>query len=154
MVTGDSVACWDNSREIGTMASATDAELILKLYELRTEATMRAARKSVLEMAGTFEEMAAVQRAMGTEANAYWRQVMSYWDMAAAFVLHDSLDAELFIAANGEPFFYYAKFTPFLEEWKQAFGMPFMGKTGMIIEKYPSAKAKYEAICKRIRPNG
>ena len=135
------------------MAGAADGELILKLYELRTEATMREARNF---MGGfnpaSFDEMAAVQRDPGSTNNAYWRQALSYWDMAASLVLHGALDGELYIAANGEPFFYYAKFSPFLEEWKQAFGMPFMGKTAMIIEKYPAAKAKFEAMASRMHP--
>ncbi len=136
-----------------TMATAQDAELILKLYELRTEATMRKARAFVGGFSpDSFDEMAVVQRDAGSQNNAYWRQAISYWDMAASLVLHGALDAELYIAANGEPFFLYAKFSPFLDEWKQAFGTPFMGKTATIIEKYPSAKAKYEAMVGRMHP--
>jgi hypothetical protein len=137
------------------MANAADAGLILQLYELRRETTMREARKFVAGFAPTtFEEMAAVQRDPTSANNASWRQVLSYWDMAAAFVLQGALDAELYIAVNGEPFFYYAKFAPFLEEWKATFGMPFMGKTALLVEAYPSARAKYEGMCKRLRPEG
>ena len=134
------------------MATPQDAELILKLYELRTEPTMREARKF---MGGfnpsTFEEAASVQRDPTSPHNAHWRQVLSYWDMAAAFVIHGALDGELFVASNGEPFFYYAKFAPFLEEWQKTFGMPFMRHTAMVIEKVPSARARYEAALARMR---
>jgi hypothetical protein len=50
-----------------------------------------------------------------------------------------------------EPFFYYAKFTPFLEEYKEAVGVPFMRHTAMVIEKVPGAKARYEAALARMR---
>src|SRR5665213_1393007 len=100
------------------MATATDAELILKLYELRTEATMRAARKFVAGFnPASFEEFIALHRDAGSDRNAYWRQATSYWEMASALVLHGALDADLFLDTNGEPFFYYAKFTPFFEEY-------------------------------------
>ena len=113
------------------MASSSDAEIILKLYELRTESTMREARRFVSGLnPASFDELAALQRDSGSVNNAYWRQVLSYWEMAAAFVLHDALDADLFLDTNGENLFYYAKFTPFLEDWHKAFGQPLMKEYG------------------------
>jgi hypothetical protein len=41
-----------------------------------------------------------------------------------------------------EPFFYYAKFTPFLEEYKEAVGVPFMRHTAMVIEKVPGGEGQ------------
>ena len=133
------------------MATSADAELILKLYELRTEPTMREARKFVGGFnPASFEELAALQRDAGSVNNAYWRQVLSYWDMAAALVLHGTLDADLFADCNGENVFFYAKFTPFLEEWKATFGMPFMGRTAKLIETIPALGARYAATLARM----
>ena len=135
------------------MATADDAKLILQLYELRTEKTMREARKFVGGFnPASFEELLALHRDSGSTNNAYWRQVLSYWEMAAALVLHGALDGDLFVAANGEPFFYYAKFTPFLEDFRKTIGMPFMWQTAALIEKVPAAKARYEASLARMRP--
>ncbi len=92
------------------MATAVDADLILKLYELRTEAAMRESRALLGAMSiNSFADIAAVQKAAGSRENAAWRQVISYWEMAAALVLHGTLDAELFLDTNGENFFIYAK---------------------------------------------
>src|SRR5579875_3587531 len=117
------------------MANSTDAELILKLYELRTEATMRESR---MILAGlnpqSFDEVSAIVRGSGTRENAAWRQVISYWEMAAALVLHGTLDPDLFLDTNGENFFYYAKMTPFFEEFSKATGQPFMPKLTKLIE--------------------
>ena len=126
------------------MATVDDAGLILKLYELRTEAGMRKAREFVggLQPAG-FADVLALQRGMGSAENGYWRQVISYWEMAAALVLHGVLDAELFLDTNGEPFYLYAKFTPYFEEYAKAFGHPFMPKTAKMLEKFPAMQERY-----------
>jgi hypothetical protein len=136
------------------MADFHDAELILKLYELRTDPVMREARKFVSGFnPANFEELAAMQRAQaGAENNAYWRQATSYWDMAAALVMHDALDVGLFVDANGEPFYFYAKFAPFHEEWKKTFGRPFMPQVGLMIETHLPAREKYETFLKRLHP--
>ena len=129
------------------MATATDAELILKLYELRTEATMRVARKFVAGFnPASFDEL----RGLHGDQEAYWRQVVSYWEMASALVLHGALDADLFLDTNGEPFFYYAKFTPFFEEYLKSTGQPFMPKFGKLLEKYPAMQQRYTAMLARI----
>ena len=126
------------------MATSTDADLILKLYELRTEATMRQAREFVGSFQpASFAELAAVQRGSGTEQNAFWRQAISYWEMAAAFILHGVLDPDLFLDTNGENFYFYAKYTPFFEEYALAFGHPFMPKTTKMLEKFPAMQERY-----------
>lgn len=129
------------------MATVNDAELILELYRLRTEATMREARKFVAGLnPASFEELRGLQG----DQEAYWRQVISYWEMAAAFVLHGALDADLFLDTNGEPFFYYAKFTPFFEDYRKALGQPFMPKLAKLIEKYPAMQERYAGMLARV----
>jgi hypothetical protein len=134
-----------------TLATTDDAGLILKLYELRTEATMRQARSW---MAGEFfpetaEEFFAIPNASGTQENAWFRQVLSYWEMAAAFVLHGALNAELFVDCNTEPFFLYAKFLPLLPEIRKR--MPgFLSKLGQVVEQSPTARAKVEQASRNV----
>jgi len=135
------------------MATPQDAELILKLYELRTEPVLREARKFVGSFnPATFEELAAVQRESGTDRNAYWRQALSYWDMACAMVLRGAVDADLFLDCNGENIFYYAKFSPFHQQYQETFGHSFMRQTAALIEKYPAAQARYTNMLKRFQP--
>ncbi len=133
------------------MASSSDAEIILKLYELLMEPTMRAARKFVAGFhPASFVELAALQQDAGSENNAYWRQVMTYWEMAAAFILNDALDPDLFLDTNNENFFFYAKFTPYLEDWHKSFGQPFMKNTAKLIESYPRMQERYTMALARI----
>jgi len=132
-----------------SMATAADAELILKLYELRREPTMRAARNFVASFnPASFEELAALHRDSGSQNNAYWRQALSYWDMAAALVLHGALDADLFADTNGENVFFYAKFAPFHELYQQTFGNPFMAKTAKLIQSNSILQARYQGAVK------
>lgn len=133
------------------LSTNSDAELILKLYELRTEPIMREARNWITTefWPTTAAEFFAVQRGRGTKENAYLRQVTSYWEMAAAFVLHGCLSPELFIDCNGENIFILAKFDPILSEIIQE--MPgFLAKTREIVRKYPDAAAAYERALKGI----
>ena len=134
-----------------TLASNADAQLILKLYELRREETMRKARSWMTGQfwPATIDEFLAVQRAAGTNENCYLRQVSSYWDMAASFVLHGALDADLFIECNSENFFLLAKFQPLMSEIRTV--MPsFFAKTEQLVMKHGTARQKFEGMVKAV----
>jgi hypothetical protein len=133
-----------------TLATTADAELILKLYELRTEATMRQAREWIVRQffPQTAEEFFAISSSTDQE-NAWFRQVTSYWEMAAAFVLHGALNAELFVDCNNEPFLLYAKFEPLLPEIRQKLPR-FLSKMGQIVEQSPTARAKVDQMTKNL----
>lgn len=126
-----------------TLATTHDADLILKLYQLRTEGVMRQAREwAVAEFfPDTAEEVVAVLGSLGSQENCWLRQVTSYWEMATAFVLHGALNAELFLDCNNEPFFLYAKFRPMLAEIRTK-NSGFMVKVEQFIEQHPEAQQK------------
>ncbi len=136
------------------MATATDAEMVLRLYELRREETLRQARRfMVFEFKPkTLEELRAVSRDTSSEKNVCWRQALSYWEMAASLVLHGAIDAELFLESNVEGILLYAKFHHFHAETEKQSGNLFMKQTAALIEKYPPAKARYEEFLKRFAP--
>ena len=96
---------------------------ILRLYELRSEATMRRAREWFA--LGFYPESARdVLGTLAGEHSADFRMVASYWDMAAAFVVFGSIDGEMFNAINTEHVLVYAKLKPFLEELRAVPGIP------------------------------
>lgn len=133
------------------LATPADAEIILKLYELRTETVMRQARAW---MTGEFwpktaDEFFAVAENPQDPHNAYFRQVTTYWEMAAAMVLHGAVSTELFVDCNGEGFFLLAKFAPFLAEIRERIPT-FMVKTSELVSRFTGAAQRYEAIQKRI----
>ncbi len=132
------------------MATAADAELILRLYELRQEETLRKARRFMVFDFNpkTVEELRVVSRDTKSEHNPSWRQAMSYWEMAHSMVLRGAIDADLFLDSSAEGILLYAKYHHFHAETEKQSGNPFMGQTAMLIEKYPVAKARYEMFLK------
>jgi hypothetical protein len=132
------------------MATTADAEVILKLYELRQEEMLRKARRfMVFEFnPKTVEELRVVSRDMKEEHNPYWRQAMSFWEMAASLVLRGAVDADLFLDSSAEGILIYAKYHHFHAETERQSGNPFMGKTAELIAKYPAANARYEMFLK------
>lgn len=132
------------------MATAADAEVILKLYEMRREETLRKSRRFMIFdfQPKTLDELRAVSRDVGSQHNASWRQVLTYWEMAASLVLRGALDADLFLDSNGEGILIYAKYHHFHEETEKQSGNPFMRNTAALIEKYPTAQKLHEGFLK------
>ena len=83
-----------------------DAELILKLYDLRREKTMREARSWFILFSP--ESAADIMDTLASDKSAYYRMVTSYWEMAASLVNHGAIDADMFNDANGEHIVVYA----------------------------------------------
>lgn len=135
-------------------ATAQDAELILKLYDLRREAVMRKARNFMATefWPQNYDQFKAVLSAFGTEQNAWMRQVWTYWDMAAAMVLKGAINEDLFFETSGEPYFYYAKFKPFIDQTRKDFNSPeFMANLEKLVNKTPQAKDRVKRLEARIK---
>lgn len=133
-------------------ATYNDAQLILQLYDLRREAVMRKARNYV---AGSFwpskiEDVLNIFMNFGSEESAYLRQVISYWENAAALVNHGALDASLFVDTNGEMIFVYAKFQPFLAQIRETINPNSMRQIEQLIENSPKAQAALERTTKML----
>ena len=104
-------------------ATAEDAQIIMKLYDLRRESEMRNARKWFAGWWPTSADgVIAIINGGGTQENAWFRQVSGYWDMAASFVLRGILNEELFWDSGGEMWFTFAKLQPFLAEVREKTG--------------------------------
>lgn len=125
--------------------TAADADLILKLYDLRREAEMRKARNWWF---ATFwpenaEDFMKVALAMGTQENNWLRQVMGYWSMAASLVLHGALNEQLFLepSFSGEMFVIFAKVRPFLKELREKTQNPdFFARIEAVIRSSKTAR--------------
>lgn len=84
-------------------ATYQDAELILKLYDMRREERLRTARAWFV---GNFSAASTAELIEkyppGTDHNAYYRMVTTYWEMAASFVVRGILHEDLFFENSGE----------------------------------------------------
>jgi len=132
--------------------TAQDAQLIMQLYELRREPVMRAARKFMVSefWPQNYEEFKAVLTGYGTEHNAYMRQVLTYWDMAAAMVLNGAVNEQLFFDANTEPYFLFTKFGVFLPQARKDFVNPEFATHLERLVTRPAGKQRVKSLAARL----
>lgn len=110
---------------MATQATYDDVNLILKLYDLRREAKMREARKWFISSfkARTMDELNALCP-MGSEENAYYRMVVTYWDMAASFVTGGVLNDTLFFQDCREALYVWERVRDVLPSVRATFKDP------------------------------
>jgi hypothetical protein len=121
-----------------------DAEIILKLYDLRREPVLREARAFFVQFSlKSLDDIVKVANAFGTKEQTYLRQVAGYWEMAASLVNRGALNRELALDNFQEMFFVYAKLQPYLEEYRQAMGAPgFLRQVQQLAESSPETRKR------------
>src|SRR5580704_217950 len=136
----------------GTQATYQDAELVLKLYDLRREPVMRQARDFVAQFSpSTFEELMAVVGAFGTKENAYVRQVLGYWEMVASLIVHGTLNAALAQDTLGEMNFVYARVQPFIKQMREKMVSPeFLQNLEKVVEGTPEGRERLKRMQARL----
>src|SRR5919201_3105972 len=126
------------------MSTSVAGEVLLKLYELRTEPTLRAARGwFAFEFHPTkTEDVLRTWLGPGHESAPY-RMVTSYWDMAASLVNLGAIPSEMFNAANTEHFSVFAKMRPYLADVRAATNYPdYLVNVERVIMSLPDAEAR------------
>lgn len=132
------------------MSKQEEATLILKLYELRREETMRKARDwYVLEFNPS--SMAELNSVMFGEHSGHLRMVTSYWEMAAALVNQGAIGLELFTETNNEYLSVFAKLEPLLGEMRAQYGPRFLANLEKLIDATPGARDRLAGIRERTR---
>lgn len=127
------------------------ADLILKLYELRREPTMREARAWYVRgfNPGSVEDIVST---LSGPHSAHFRMVATYWDMAASLVLNGAIDEQMFVDANGEHLVVFAKVEPYLGEYRARAGSPtYLGNIEKLVMKIPNAKDRLAGLRERFR---
>ncbi len=137
------------------MATAEDAKLILQLYEMRREKVMRKARKFVLQefFPQSVDDIKALfGSAAKVNHNAWFRQVTTYWDMAAAMVNHGALNPELFFETNGEHLAVWAKIGDFVPQLREeVFGPQYLLNLEKLVTSQPNGAARVEMFKARFK---
>jgi len=128
-----------------------DAELVLKLYELRRETVMREARNWMATFnPKSIDDVVAVMSNFGAKENAYMRQVCSYWEMVAAFIIHGTLNADLAYDTLGEMYFVYAIIQPVLEDFRKKFNSPdFFKNVKQVVEATAKGRERVAQVQQR-----
>ncbi len=116
------------------------AELIMKLYDLRRDATMREARNWYVTFTPTSGQD-IIQAMVDPKTSGYYRMVLSYWDMAASFVNRGAIDEAMFLESNGEVVMVFAKIEPYVEEVRTMLASPNYAKNlETLLMKQPNAR--------------
>ena len=133
-------------------ADHTDAELILRLYDLRREAVMRKARNDLFLKFHPkgYKDVQDVQK-RNHPLNTAYRMVSSYWEMAAGFVKHGILNAELFAENCVEGLFLYAKMEPFLSQLRHEYSPTAYVNLESALKKSDEALRRLEMVRKRLK---
>ena len=136
------------------MADAHESMMgILRLYELRSEQTMRQARDWF--MTRFFPESTQdILTILVSDHSADFRMVASYWDMAAAFVIFGAINDEMFNAINTEHIAVYAKLQPFLSEIRAMPGVPpylYLKHLEPVVQRIPDAEERVAAMRRYMR---
>ena len=130
-----------------------DAELLLRLYEMRREDRLRQAREWFVGkmQAETFEELMQ-KYPSGSQENAFLRMTASYWDMAASGLIKE----EFFFENTAEFWIVWQKIKPLASAARRIFKNPFYWKNlETLSEKYEAwmngrAPEALEALRQRI----
>lgn len=133
------------------VTSHEGADLVLKLYDMRRETTMREARdwyRTRFNPDSSGEIVAVLE---GPQS-AFFRMVVSYWDMAAALVNHGVIAEGLFNDVNVEHVGTFAKVEPFVVELRAALGNPdFLIQLERLVMRVPNAEARLAAVREQSR---
>jgi hypothetical protein len=132
------------------MSIQDEAGLILKLYELRREETMRKARDWYFREFNP-QTMADFSAAIFGEHSGHVRMVVTYWDMAAALVNRGAIGLELFTDANGEQIGVFAKIELLLGEIRAAFGPQFAVNLEKLIDATPNGRQRTAATREQMK---
>ncbi|HEY8204659.1 MAG TPA: hypothetical protein VIF81_08030 [Pyrinomonadaceae bacterium] len=131
------------------MGKHEDADLILKLYDLRREPVMRDARNWLFTFNPT--SIQDVMEVMMGEHSGHLRMVMTYWDMACALVNNGAIDEDLFNQTNGEHIFVYMKVEPVLAEIRTMFDNPdFLKNLEALVKRIPNIEQRLPAMRERM----
>ena len=133
-------------------ATSADAEVVLKLYDLRREAEMRKARDFMANFwPQSADEVIKLAMGFGTQENAWMRQVFTYWDMVAAIILRGALHPDLAFDTTGEMWFVYAKVKPFLKEMREKMQAPeAFAKIEKVVEGTPEGRQRLKTLQERL----
>ena len=132
------------------MSKQEEAGLILKLYELRREETMRKARDWFFRDFNP-HTLADFTSAMFSEHSGHLRMVITYWDMAAALVNDGAIRPELFTDCNGEHIGVFSKIELILPEIRAAYAPQFAASLEKLIDATPEGRKRTAMARERMK---
>lgn len=108
-----------------TRPTYDDANLILRLYDMRREDRLRKARTWFTSQfkARTWDELQKLAPG-GSDENASYRMVVTYWDMVASFITSGVLSRDLFFQSGREMLLVWERMRDLLPEVRRQYKDP------------------------------
>ncbi len=128
-----------------------DAELVLKLYELRREPVMRQSREAIARLLPRSAADLLALTKPDHPHNAAWRQVTSYFEMAYSFARHGVANPDFLAENNGEGLFLFAKVRPYLQELRAQASPLLFHNAEWLTQNSASAQQRVAMFEKRIQ---
>jgi hypothetical protein len=102
-----------------------DADLLLRLYDMRREEKLRQAREWFFRefQANSMDDLYK-RFPSGSKENDYYRMVVSYWEMAGSIVKRGLINEELFFEHSGEIWAVWSKIKQLVPEARTAWKNP------------------------------
>lgn len=128
-----------------------DADLLIKVYDLRREASMRLSRHAILRefWPKTWDDVQAVLKPEHP-LNVAYRQTGTYWEMVYSFARHGVVHPGFWLENNGEGLFLFAKVEPFLSELRLASAPTAFRNAEWVARDSPEGREIYERIKARV----
>ncbi len=127
-----------------------DAELVLKLYDLRRETIMRQSRDAIAKFLPRGAEDVLALTKPEHPQNAAWRQVSSYFEMAFSFARHGIANPDFLAENSGEGLFLFAKVQPHLAQLRAATSPLAFQNAEWLVANSASAKQRFDIFRKRV----
>lgn len=129
-----------------------DAEIVMRLYDLRREPVMRESRDALNSQfwPRTFDDVLAVTK-RDHELNRAFRQVSTFWEMAYGMVKHGIVNAGYFLESNGEGFFLFSKIQPYLEAYRREVSALAFRNAEWVAVESPEGRALFANIQARVK---
>jgi hypothetical protein len=124
-----------------------DAELLLKLYELRREERLRRAREWFVQHFQSEPTEELVNRyPSGSEENTFFRMTVSYWEMAASLLNHGLIHEDLFFENTMEMLVVWVKLKPVAASFRER------SKNPRVWKNLEDAAGRYERWLEKRAP--
>jgi hypothetical protein len=129
-----------------------DAELVLKIYDLRREPVMRESRDAINKDFWPRNEKEAVAITdMTHPLNRQYRQVATYWEMVYGMAKHGVVHGDFLLDSNGEGLLLFARVEPYLEAIRAATSPRAFSKAEWIANSTDTGRALMETFRGRVK---
>ncbi len=132
------------------MSKQEEAALILKLYELCKEDSMRKARDWFLRDFHP-HSIADYNQSMFSEHSGQLRVVVHFWDMAAALVNAGAISLDLFTDTHDEHIVVFSKIEADLGAIREKFAPDFAVNLEKLIDAVPNGRKLAEEVRERMK---